>query len=65
MLVGAVHIHLRNTLDGEFLVTEFHLVGIRRIFLGEGHNFVGEGGRKEEDLGRLGNKTTHFLSVCS
>lgn len=64
-LIRAVHVHLRNTLDSELGVAKFHLIGIRRIFLGKVHNFVGESRREQKNLSLLRNQTASVSALGS
>lgn len=49
--VFAVHVQLFDAVDGEFLVLERDLVGVRGEAVGVLDYLVGEGGGEEDDLG--------------
>jgi hypothetical protein len=62
----AIHIHLLNTSDSEFVPLQSNRVGIGAKFFGISHNFVGECCREEEYLGEgliRGGEHPSYVSV--
>jgi hypothetical protein len=53
----AIHVHLGDSLNCEFLLLELQLIGIRCKALGIGHDFVRECRREQENLDRPGQQT--------